>query len=75
MSASSQNKYFLLLLLGGLATLGFVFFYMDADVAIPVQGRSMRGLGNSLIRADADASIKAVHVTEGAKVSPGMTIV
>ena len=75
MSASRQNIYFLALLLGGLITLGFVFFYMDADVAIPVQGRSMRGLGNSVIRADADASIKTVHVTEGALVSPGMTII
>jgi len=71
MSASRKSYFYLWLLLLGLTALGYLFLYMKADVAIPVQGRSMRGLGNHLVRADADASIKAVHITEGAHVIPG----
>lgn len=74
MTSSRQSRFYLWLLLLGLAALGYLFFYMKADVAIPVQGRSMRGLGNLLVRADADASIKAVHITEGAHVEPGTPI-
>lgn len=74
MTTSRQSRYFLWLLLAGLGALGYLFFYMKADVAISVQGRSMRGLGNLLVRADADASIKAVHITEGVHVKPGTPI-
>lgn len=74
MTTSRQSRYFFWLLLAGLGALGYLFFYMKADVAIPVQGRSMRGLGNLLVRADADASIKAVHITEGVHVTPGTPI-
>lgn len=74
MTTLRQSRFYMWLLLAGLGALGYLFFYMNADVAIPVQGRAMRGLGNWLVRADADASIKAVHLTEGMRVKPGMPI-
>lgn len=75
MTANRQSRYFLWLLLLGLGALVYLFLYMKADVAIPLQGLSMRGLGNMVIRADADASIKSVHITEGAQVTPGTPII
>jgi biotin carboxyl carrier protein len=75
MTTARQSRFFLWMLLLGLGALGYLFLYMKADVAIPLQGLSMRGLGNMVIRADADASIKSVHITEGAHVTPGTPII
>lgn len=74
MKTPGSNRFALWLLVIGLGALGYVLSTMSANVAVPVVGQAMKGKGNLLVRADADASISAVLVDEGQHVGKGVDL-
>lgn len=60
-----QDRQVVYLIAGGLAVLLMVLSFMDADVATQVQGQSIRGLGNFVLRTEVDGFVQRIHVKEG----------
>jgi multidrug efflux pump subunit AcrA (membrane-fusion protein) len=62
------------LIAGGFAVLLMVLSLMDADIATQVQGQSIRGLGNFVLRTEVDGFIQRIHVKEGEPCDAGSLI-
>jgi adhesin transport system membrane fusion protein len=62
------------LIAGGFAVLLMVLSLMDADIATQVQGQSIRGLGNFVLRTEVDGFVQRIHVKEGEPCAAGSLV-
>lgn len=68
------SKLQLWLILGSLAALFYAMSQLEADIAVSVSGKSVRGAGNTVIRSEVEAAVERVHIAEGDRVSPGTSL-
>ncbi len=75
MNSSKQMKSTIAMLFAvGLVVLIAVLAVFDADVATQVQGQSVRGLGNFMLRTEVDGFIRKVDAVEGQELANGQVI-